>query len=238
MSGHSKWSTIKRQKGLADVKRAKLFTKLIKAITVAARNGADVISNIKLRAAVDAARAANMPKDTVERAVERGSGGGEGTALEEVMYEIYGPGGVALVVEVVTDNRNRTLTEIKQILNKHQARLADSGSVRWQFESTGIVQLPLPKLSDKESLELELIEAGAEDIKEQGDQLVILTPPANLTEVKRLLDNKGLTPDYTGIELVAQNPLLVDEKISISLNNLVEDLDSNDDVNNIYTNEA
>ena len=238
MSGHSKWSTIKRQKGLADVKRAKLFTKLIKAITVAARNGADVISNIKLRAAVDAARAANMPKDTVERAIERGSGGGEGTALEEVMYEIYGPGGVALVVGVVTDNRNRTLTEIKQILNKHQARLADSGSVRWQFESKGIVQLPLPKSSDKESLELELIEAGAEDIKEQGDQLVILTPPVNLTEVKRLLDNKGLTPDYTGIELVAQSPLLVDAKISISLNNLVEDLDSNDDVNSIYTNEA
>ena len=238
MSGHSKWSTIKRQKGLADAKRAKVFTKLIKSITVAARGGADLTSNSRLRTAVEAARAANMSKDTIDRAIDRGSGATGDVTLDEVVYEIYGPGGAALVVEAVTDNHNRTATAIKQILNKHNARLAGSNSVRWQFESKGVVQLPLPSESVRESLELELIEAGAEDIKDSDGQMIIYTAPASLELVKKLLTAKNLTPDYAAVELVASNPITVDEAASKSLNNLVEDLDLSDDVNSVYTNEA
>ncbi|MFH1866955.1 MAG: YebC/PmpR family DNA-binding transcriptional regulator [Patescibacteria group bacterium] len=239
MSGHSKWSTIKRQKGVADTKRGQLFTKLIRAITLAARQGVDSATNFTLRMAIDKARQANMPKDNIERAIRRGSGEAGGTALEEITYEAYGPGSVALVINAITDNRQRTASEIKHILSRFGGRLAEANSVKWQFESKGIIQLPLPKTEQGEQLELELIEAGALDLTEAEGQLIIYTPPSELDKVKKLIESKGLIVDYAQVELVAANPIAIsDPKIQSQLDNLKEALDNSEEVDNIYTNEA
>ncbi|MFH1111787.1 MAG: YebC/PmpR family DNA-binding transcriptional regulator [Patescibacteria group bacterium] len=239
MSGHSKWSTIKRQKGVTDAKRSQLFTKLIRAITIAARTGPDPVSNFKLRLAIDRARLANMPKDNIERAIKRGSGEDSTVILEEVVYEVYGPGGAALIIEAITDNRNRISGEVKNVLSHYGGRLAEANSVRWQFESTGIIQLPLPNKEMREQLELELIESGAQDLIEEADQLVIYTQPADLEKIKKILEQKKLTVDYSQVELVANNPVNIssvsDQK---KLDNLKNELDALDDVDNIYTNEA
>ncbi len=239
MSGHSKWSTIKRQKGAADAKRGQLFTKLIRAITIAARTGPDPASNFKLRLAIDRARQANMPKDNIERAIKRGVGGEGGVALTEVVYEAYGPGGVALIIEAITDNRNRTFSEIKHILTQYDGRLAEANSVRWQFENKGIIQLSLPIQEQREKLELELIEAGALDLKEEAEQLVIYTLPADLEKIKNILEQKKLSADYAQVELVANNPVAeISPLDQEKLDNLKSGLDLLDDVDNIYTNEA
>lgn len=224
---------------MADAKRGQLFTKFIRAITLAARDGVDPASNVPLRMAIDKARQANMPKGNIERAIARGNGSGEGVALEEVVYEAYGPGGVALVIEAVTDNRNRTASELKHILTQYGGHLVEANSVRWQFEVKGVIQLPLPEAAKKEQLQLELIEAGALDLRESDGQLVIYTVGADLEKFKQLLIDKHLNIDYAQVELVATNPIPVtDDSQSSQLNSLTEALDNNEDVNNIYTNEA
>ena len=236
MSGHSKWSTIKRAKGVTDAKRSQVFTKLSKLITVAARQGADPTMNFKLRLAIAKARDASMPKENIDRAVRRGAGNDDGAQLEELTYEGYGPGGVAFLMEVLTDNRNRTISNIRHILERFGGRLADSGSVAWMFSTKNLTQLALP-IKDCENLELALIEAGADDIKEFVDELIIISPPDKSAVINKLLLERNLTPSYSAIEPVANNFINIsDEQLAARLDKLREALNSDDDINNIYDN--
>lgn len=235
MSGHSKWSTIKRAKGAADAKRSQLFTKLAKAISVAARDGDDSATNSKLRLAIDRARSFNMPKDSIERAVQKGAGMGEGNKLEEVRYEAYGPGGVALLIDTLTDNRNRTSAEIRHLLERHGGHMADAGSVAWVFELKGLVQITKP--NGWEELELELIEAGVEDIQIQDNDIIITCPPEVLENIKELLVSKNITPGYLSLEPVSKNNITIDNESTLKLNELKEALEANDDVTNVYDNQ-
>jgi len=238
MSGHSKWSTIKRQKGVADAKRGKVFTKLTRAITVAAKTSPDPDSNPRLRIEVDRARAANMPKENIARAIAKAQGAGDGVQLEEVVYEAFGPGNVGLLIKTITDNRNRTATDVKNALTKNGGRLLEVNSIKWQFDSKGVIQTHLPDPKILEELELLLIEAGAQDINEVEDKLVIITPVSNFEKIKTLLTEKNLNAEYAEIELVSNSPVTVtDESIQQRLDNLKEVLDNIDDVDNIYTNE-
>lgn len=234
MSGHSKWSTIKRAKGVADAKRSQLFTKLAKAITVAARDGADPSMNPKLRLAVDRARSFSMPKDNVERAIQKGIGGGEGTKLEEVRYEGYGPGGVAFLIDAVTDNRNRTASEIRHLLERAGGRLGEMGSVAWMFELKGLIQVTPNGKWDE--LELALIEAGALDIREDANELIITCDPPALEQLKAELTARGLAPTYASIEPLAKTSIPVEESSAERLDQLRETLDEHDDITNFYDN--
>lgn len=237
MSGHSKWSTIKRAKGAADAKRSQLFTKLAKAISVAARDGADPSMNSKLRLAIDRARSFSMPKDGIERAVQKGSGGGDGARLEEVRYEAYGPAGVAILIDALTDNKNRTSSEIRHLLERHGGRMAEVGSVAWMFDTKGIIHIDTPTNLDE--LELELIEAGADDFNELENETVITCPPEAFEKVKSVINQKNLTVNYLSLEPVAKSPIQIEDvKIAEKVNELREFLDANDDVTNIYDNEA
>lgn len=237
MSGHSKWSTIKRAKGAADAKRSQLFTKLAKAVSVAARDGADPVMNSKLRLAIDRARSFSMPKDGIERAIAKGSGVGEGVRLEEIRYEAYGPGGVALLIDVVTDNKNRTSAEIRHLLERHGGRLAEMGSVSWMFELKGLIQIPTP--ADREDFELAAIEVGADDLVEQEGELTITCSPDAFEDMKEFIVAKNITPSYLSLEPIAKNDIKIDDQAETNkLNDLREVLDANEDVTNIYDNEA
>lgn len=237
MSGHSKWATIKRQKGVADAKRSQAFTKLANIITVAARGGADPSMNFKLRLAIDRARQSNMPKDNIDRAVKRGAGTGDGAQLAEIRYEGYGPGGVAFLIDALTDNRNRTGGNVRHILEQHGGRLAEAGSVAWQFANTGVVQVVAPQNQDE--LDLTLIEAGATDIQTHDGVLTILCEPNSLEQIKTALAAQSLTPTYSNVEPVASTKVEVtDSSIQERLNKLREALDNDDDVNDFYDNEA
>ena len=231
MSGHSKWSTIKRAKEAKDAKRSNLFTKLSKNITVAARAGQDPEMNFKLRMAIDKAKALSMPKDNIERAIKRAAGAGEGVVIESVLYEAYGPEGVAIIIEVLTDNKNRALSGIKHILSKHGGHLGNSGSVLWMFEFKGEINLDKQELNETE--ELNIIEAGAEDIIKDG-QVKIILDKDSLATAKDKLQELGFQIDNSDIIYLAK------EKVSIKdaekLLKLLDALDDDDDVNNIYTN--
>ncbi|MDZ4229885.1 MAG: YebC/PmpR family DNA-binding transcriptional regulator [Candidatus Veblenbacteria bacterium] len=237
MSGHSKWSTIKRAKGAADAKRSQLFTKLAKAITVAARGGGEVDMNPKLRLAVDRARCFSMPKDSMERAIQKGAGGGDGAHLEEVRYEAYGPGSVAFLIDALTDNRNRTSSEVRHLVERHGGRMAEVGSVGWMFELKGLLQLPLP--ANRDEVELALIEAGTDDITEHENELTITCPPQAFEAVKQVLAAHHITPEYVSLEPVAKTTAEANEPaVAQKLNKFREALDENDDVTNFYDNEA
>lgn len=237
MSGHSKWSTIKRQKGIADAKRSQVFTKLANAITVAAKNGADPTMNFKLRLAIDRARDANMPKDNIERSIKRGTGE-EGGKLEEITYEAYGPGSVAMLIECLTDNKNRTSSSLRHLLERAGGRLADIGSVNWMFETKAILQLPLPK-DGRDELELLLIEAGATDLTEENEQLIITGEPASLEPIKQVLISKSLALSYSGVEPISKTTTpIVDSEIENKLNNLREALEADEDVTATYDNQT
>ena len=185
MGGHSHWSTIKRQKGASDAKRGQLFTKLSREVTVAAREGGgDPAMNARLRLAVDKAREGNMPMDTIKRAIERGSGGGEGNALQEITFEGYGPGGVAILVQTLTDNRNRTVSELRTTLARNGATLGEAGSVGWQFENKGLIVLSTDG-ADPEEIGLQAIDAGAEDVRVEGGFVEVYTAPTELYTVRR-----------------------------------------------------
>src|ERR671937_1505594 len=192
VSGHSKWAQIKRSKGANDQKRGQLFTKLGREISVAAKEGgADPAGNSRLRLAIDRAREANMPMDTIQRAIQRGAGGGEGAALEEVVYEAYGAGGAALLIEATTDNRNRTVAEIRATLTRGGGSLGESGSVAWNFESRGIIVAQPRDGADPEELALTAIDAGADDFSVDGRDVEILTEPPRVEEVRRGLESVG-----------------------------------------------
>ncbi|MDX1386279.1 MAG: YebC/PmpR family DNA-binding transcriptional regulator, partial [bacterium] len=191
MSGHSKWATIKRKKGAADAKRGKIFSKLIKEITIAARlGGGDPSGNSRLRQAIDAAKAQNMPQDNVNRAIKRGTGEMEGVSYEESTYEGYGPGGVAMLIQVLTDNKNRTVAEIRHLLSKGGGNMGESGSVAWIFQKKGAFNIDKSKASEDEIMEATL-EAGVEDIQDLGDVYEVTCPPENFDAVQKALQDAG-----------------------------------------------
>ena len=233
MSGHSKWATTKRAKEVKDARRSGLFTKLAKNITIAARAGADPETNFKLRMAMDKARAQSMPKDNIARAIKSGSGLGEGAQIESLVYEAYGPAGVALIIEALTDNKNRAVANLKHILAKHNGNLASSGSVLWMFERKGEIIIAKDKLSEEE--ELEIIEAGAEDLLTDNEgEIRIITNLDALEKVKNNLQVKGLTIKSSELSYVPKEKLKTEDPEKLL--SLLDALDDDDDVNNIYTN--
>jgi YebC/PmpR family DNA-binding regulatory protein len=235
MSGHSKWSQIKRQKGANDVKRGAVFTKMGREISVAARaGGGDPDGNFRLRLAIERARAINMPLDTIKRAVEKATGGGEGEQFEEIVYEGYGPGGVAILVEAATDNRNRTAAEVRSILTKAGGQLAGSGSVSWQFEQRGVITLAPG--GDTEELELLAIDAGADDVDSSGDQVEVYTRPTDLEAVRKSLEAGGVKIESAELSMTAKNTVELDESKARQALRLVELLEDQDDVQRVTAN--
>lgn len=239
MSGHSKWAQIKRQKGATDQKRSALFTKLGNTISVAARQGGgDIETNFKLRLAVDKAKSANMPKDNIERAIKRGTGELAGGQLEEIIYEGYGPGGIAIYVEALADNKNRAVAALKYLLSKYGGNLATSGSVVWMFERKGVLRILIDDIKiSLEELELKAIDAGAEDTRREEDCLVVYSKADDLSRVKEQLEQSGIKVEYAEIEMVAKERIAPDEANKAKLEKLYEELDENPDVSNYYTNE-
>lgn len=237
MSGHSKWSTIKRKKGAIDSKRGKIFTKIIKEITLSARiGGGDPEGNPRLRQAVLAAKAENMPKDNIEKAIKKGTGELEGAAaFEETVYEGYGPGGVALLVEVVTDNKNRTVAEIRHILSKHGGNLGENGCVSWMFEKKGSIVFDKKDANEEALMELAL-ESGAEDIVEQESEYEVITDPGSFESVKAAIDAAGMKYVLAEIGMSPQNTVNLDEQQAEQILKLMEKLEDNDDVQNVYAN--
>lgn len=235
MSGHSKWSTIKRKKGAKDAERGKLFTKLIKEITVAARSGGDESSNSRLRTAILNARAANMPNATIERAIRRGTGEEPGVVYEEVLYEGYGPGGVAVIVEGLTDNKNRTVAEVRHIFSKYNGNLAEKGAVAWMFAQKGVVEVD-KSLIGEEELMLLVLDAGAEDMQDGGEVHEIVAPLAGFEAVKQALEEKSIASSQASLAWLPQNMLVVESKDVESIINLLEALEESDDVQKVYSN--
>jgi len=236
MSGHSKWSTIKRKKGAADAKRGKIFTKLIREIATAARiGGGEVDSNPRLRLACDKARAANMPKDNIARAIAKGTGAGEGDAYEEVVYEGYGPGGVAVYIETLTDNKNRTVGDIRHILTKHGGNLGASGCVSYLFEKKGVVSFDRARVDADRLLEIAL-EAGADDVVEEGTQISAVVGPTGFEPLKRALLEAGFEPEEAGIQMEPTSTVAVAGDEAESMLSLTDALDDLDDVQQVYAN--
>ncbi|MFH1652721.1 MAG: YebC/PmpR family DNA-binding transcriptional regulator [Pseudomonadota bacterium] len=235
MSGHSKWSTIKHKKGAADAKRGKLFSKLIKEVTIAARiGGGDPDANPRLRTAVDKARDANMPSDNIVRAIKKGTGELEGQAFEEIWFEGYGPGGVALLIETMTDNRNRTVAEIRYLLTKMNGNLGETGCVGWIFSKHGV--LTFDKSIGEDKLMEIALEAGAQDIQADGDYLIVTTDPANFHKVKDAIEKTGLKPVQAEVSMTPQNTVKLDEGQAEKMIKLMEALEDHDDVQNVYAN--
>jgi YebC/PmpR family DNA-binding regulatory protein len=235
MSGHSKWSQIKRQKGANDVKRGAVFTKMGREISVAARaGGGDPDGNFRLRLAVERARALNMPLDTIKRAIEKATGGGEGEQFEEITYEGYGPGGVAIVIETATDNKNRTAAEVRSILTKAGGALAGSGSVAWQFELRGAITLGPG--GDPDELTLIAIDAGADDVDATGEQVEVFTKPHELEAVRRSLEAAGIKIESAEMAMTPKNTVELDESKARQALRLVELLEDQDDVQRVTAN--
>jgi len=237
MSGHSKWAKVKYQKAVNDPKRSKAFSKLSALITVAAREGGDLESNPKLRMAVDKAKEIGMPKDNIEKAIKRGLGEiSEGEKLEEIICEAYALGGSALLIQAITDNKNRTLAEIRHILQKNQAKMAETGSVLWLFKEMS--KIILPKKFWNDEISLEAIEKGAEEIKEEGDQVIIYTLPQNFSVMKNFL-TKFINDECikTELDFISQQPIIIsDQEIKSKLEQLFNELDEHNDVEEIYSN--
>jgi YebC/PmpR family DNA-binding regulatory protein len=235
MSGHNKWSTIKHKKGAADAKRGQVFTKLIKEITVSARlGGADPDGNPRLRAAMDKAKAENMPKDNIERAIKKGTGELEGVTYEEINYEGYGPGGVAVLVEVMTDNRNRSVSDIRSIFTKCNGNMGETGCVSWMFDKKGLIVFP--KSVDFNKLFEAALEAGADDVTDEDEQYEVLTDPANFMEVRESLVKSGLKSDSAEVTMIPQTMVKLEGKNAENMLKLMDRLEENDDVQNVYAN--
>ncbi|MFN0073548.1 MAG: YebC/PmpR family DNA-binding transcriptional regulator [Chloroflexota bacterium] len=236
MSGHSKWSQIKRQKGVADAKRGQLFTKLGREIVVSARaGGGDPDGNARLRMAIARAREANMPMDVVERAIKRGAGAADGPALEEIGYEGYGPGGVAILVEAMTDNRNRTVAEVRNVLSRGGGSLGETGCVAWLFDNRGVIVIR----GDSETLDtiaLDAIDLGAEDFAVSDDALEIFTTPGNLESVRVALAERQIPIESADLAMVPKSTVALDEKAAMSTLRLMERLEDLDDVQRVYSN--
>lgn len=247
MSGHSHFSTIKHKKAITDAKRGQIFSKLSRMISVAAKEGGgDPETNPLLRQALEKAKEFNVPKGNIKKAIQRGTGDLKGIKLEKILYEAYGPGNIAIIIEGITDNKNRTKSEINQILNQHNGKLADPGSVKWMFARKGAITLPLASERKKEELELKAIESGAEDfywhtIADEADRgekkfLDVYTKIEDLEKVKKELENKGLEIESASLDWIAKQQLEVGEKDKIACQKLFEALDENEAVQEIYSN--
>ncbi len=236
MSGHSKWSTIKRKKGVADAKRGKIFTIIIKEITIAARlGGGEESANPRLRTAVAKAKSANMPADNIKRAIKKGTGELPGVNYEEAVYEGYGPAGVAIIMEILTDNKKRTVAEIRHLMSKYGGNLGENGSVAWMFDKKG--QIVIDKNDYEEEAMFEIfIECGAEDFETEDKEFIIVTNPGDLMEVKDNLETKEVIVKSADIELVPKNLQKVEEKDVEKVINLMEALEDNEDIKNVYAN--
>ncbi|MBU1149278.1 YebC/PmpR family DNA-binding transcriptional regulator [Patescibacteria group bacterium] len=235
MSGHSKWSTIKRQKGATDQKRGNLFTKLGNNIVVAARQGGgDPEMNFQLRLAIDRAKASNFPKENIDRAIKKGTGELAGEELKEMVFEGYGPAGVAMIIEVLSSNRNRATSTIRNILAKYGGKLGELGSVNWNFVRQGV--MGISAAVDKEKVELAAIEAGVEDVSEEPEGIIVFTEPGRLETVKNKLEQQGIIIDYAQIAMVAANKTSINDKEKSSFHKLEQELLDSDEVNNVYSN--
>jgi YebC/PmpR family DNA-binding regulatory protein len=237
MSGHSKWSTIKRKKGAVDAKRGKIFTKLIKELMVAAKmGGGDPTGNPRLRSAILAAKAVNMPKDNIDRAVKKGSGGLDGVIYEEIRYEGYGPSGVAVLVDCMTDNRNRTVSEVRYAFGKNGGNMGEAGCVGFMFDKKGVIMVDKATISEEKLMELAL-DAGADDVVEEDDLFKVLTAPAEFNAVSEALEKAGVKMEAASIDMIPQNTIeITDEKVARRIITMVELLEDNDDVQNVYAN--
>ena len=236
MAGHSKWSNIKHRKGAQDAKRGKVFTKLIKEITISSRiGGGDLSSNPRLRKAVFKAKASNLPLDKIDRAIKKGTGELEGVTYEEMTYEGFGPCGVSLILEIITDNKNRSVAEIRHLLSKYGGNLGENGSVMWMFEKKGIITLDSQCGTEEDIMNL-VIDCGAQDFKNEHGLYIIDTEPEDLFEVSELITNVGFEFISAEVELIPNTPQLVKESESDPILQLLDELDENDDVNKLYTN--
>jgi YebC/PmpR family DNA-binding regulatory protein len=236
MSGHSKWATIKHKKGALDAKRGKIFTRLIKEITIAAKNGGgDPDSNPRLRTAVAAAKAENMPADNIKRAIQRGTGELPGATYEEFSLEGYGPGGVAVLVDINTDNRNRTVSEIRHVFGKNGGNMAEAGAVSWMFHKKG--DIVIPKVSAKEDDLMGIVlDAGAEDLRDDGENWEVLSEPSAYEALLEALKNAGVTPASSSVSMIPQNYIKLEGAQATQMIRLVEALEEHDDVQNVHSN--
>jgi YebC/PmpR family DNA-binding regulatory protein len=236
MSGHSKWHTIKHKKGALDAKRGKLFTKLIKEIQVAARTGGgDIDANARLRKAVSDAKGANMPNDTIDRAIRRGTGAEEGVTYEEITYEGYGPGGVAVMVDSMTDNRNRTVAEIRHLFGKNGGNLAASGAVNWIFERKGYIVVAKSDKPEDELFEI-VTDAGAEDLRDDVDNFEIITSPDDFEAVLKAVRDAGIEPQVAEVEMIPKEHKKLEGAEAKQMLKLMEALEDNDDVQKVFAN--
>ena len=236
MSGHSKWATIKHKKGAADAKRGKIFTTLIKEITMAAKQGGgDPDGNPRLRTAIAAAKAENMPSDNIKRAVQRGTGELPGATYEEISFEGYGPGGVAVIVEVTTDNRNRAVSEVRHAFSKHGGNLGESGSVRFMFSKKGVIAIP-KSAADEEKLMNIVLETGGEDLNDEGDTWEIVTDPASFEAVAEAVKKAGIETVMSEVTMIASTYTRLEGSAATQMIRLLEALEEHDDVQHVYSN--
>ena len=236
MSGHSKWATIKHKKGATDAKRGRVFTRIIREISIAARiGGGEPNTNPRLRTAILAAKAANMPGDNVERAILRGTGQLEGEQYEEATFEGYGPGGVGMLIQVVTTNRNRVVSEIRHMMNKHGGNMAENGAVGWMFQRKGDIVVSKEKANEDKMLSL-VLDAGAEDLRDDGEAWEVLTPPESFEPVREALVKDGITPDSAEVGWVPQNYVKLSGSQAAQMIRLVEALEEHDDVQKVSAN--
>ena len=236
MSGHSKWATTKHKKAAIDSKRGKIFTKIIKEITVAARiGGGDPEGNARLRTVIQKAKEANMPADNIKKAIQKGTGELPGVSYEEAVFEGYGPGGVAVIASIMTDNRNRTVPEIRHIFGKHGGNMGEAGCVSWMFDKKGYIVVEGGKV-DEEKLMNIIVEAGAEDMRRDGDNFEVITTPGDLEAVKKMIEDGGIKVALSEVTMLPQNYVELDDKGVVQVLRLIEALEDNDDVQNVYSN--
>lgn len=235
MSGHSKWATIKHKKGALDAKRGKIFTRLIKEITMAAKSGGDPDKNPRLRTAIAAAKAENMPGDNIKKAIQRGTGELPGVSYEEITFEGYGPGGVAILVEVSTDNRNRTVSEIRHAFGKNGGNMGEAGSVAWMFKKKGDIVIPKAQASEEKLMDL-VLESGADDLKDDGDFWEILCDPSSYESVLEAVKAAGITPENSEIGMIPDNYIKLTGQQASTMIRLMEALEDQDDVQHVYSN--
>ena len=236
MSGHSKWSTIKHKKGALDAKRGKIFTKIIKEITISAKiGGGDPEGNPRLRTAIQSAKGANMPQDNITRAIKKGTGELEGVHYEEISYEGYGPGGTAIFIETLTDNKNRTVGELRAILGKNGGHMGENGCVAWMFEQKGLIVVPVSEKGEDDLLEI-VLEAGADDLQTSGDHYEITTSMENFETVRKTLEDQAIKMEVAELTRITQNTVALDEKKGRSILKLMDILEDHDDVQKTYSN--
>ena len=236
MSGHSKWSTIKRKKGKADAQRGKIFSKIIRVITVAARSGGgDPETNVKLKVAIQLAKENNMPNENIEKAIKRGTGEADGVSYEEIIYEGYGPGGVAVLIEALTDNKNRTTPEVRKIFSKNAGNLGENGCVAWMFDKRGYFIFEIAKVNEDTIVDLAL-EAEAEDVKSDSENIEVMTPPENYKKFSNLIKEQNLECLLSEVTLIPKTTVDLEGKKATQMLNLMEQLEDQDDVQKVYAN--